>query len=109
MFEVKNRRQENKMPTQDIIDNREEIQIAHVKNLLKNSVSAKFAVGSIFGDCGIDPSNPLREQEPNPLPDQAELDNIVFDELSLTEEEMKEVYWSVCELVKQRLEKARSV
>jgi hypothetical protein len=109
MFEVKNRRQENKMPTHDIIDNREEIQIAHVKNLLKNSVSAKFAVGSIFGDCGIDPSKPIREQEPNPLPDQAELDNIVFDELSLTEEERKKVYWSVCELVKQRLEKARSV
>ena len=64
---------------------------------------------SIFEECGIDPSKPIREQEPNPLPDRAELDNIIFDELGLTKEERKEVYWSVCELVKQRLEKARSV
>ena len=64
---------------------------------------------SLFKECGIDPSKPIREQEPNPLPDRVKLDNIVFDELGLTEEERKEVYWSVCELVKQRLEKARSV
>ena len=61
----------------------------------------------IFEECGIDPSKPIREQEPNPLPDRAELDNIIFDELCLTEDERKEVYWSVCELVKQRLEKAK--
>ena len=97
------------MLTHDMIDNREEILLEHVKTLLRNSVSAKFAVGSIFGDCDIDPSKPIREQEPNPLPDRAELDNIIFDELGLTEEERKEVYWSVCELVKQRLEKARSL
>ncbi|HPQ23190.1 MAG TPA: hypothetical protein PK138_02435 [Candidatus Paceibacterota bacterium] len=35
--------------------------------------------------------------------------NIVFDALGLTEEERKEVYWAVAELVKTRLEKARSV
>ncbi|MCW3130527.1 MAG: Eco57I restriction-modification methylase domain-containing protein [Methanophagales archaeon] len=64
---------------------------------------------SIFEECGIDPSKPIREQEPNPLPDRAELDNIIFDELGLTAAERKEVYWSVCELVKQRLEKARSL
>jgi hypothetical protein len=64
---------------------------------------------SIFEECGIIQSKPITEQEPNPLPDRAELDNIVFDELGLTEEERKEVYWSVCELVKQRLEKARSL
>jgi len=97
------------MPTHDRIDNREEILLEHVKTLLRNSVSAKFAVGSIFDDCGIDPNKPIREQEPNPLPDRAELDNIIFDELGLTEEERKEVYWAVCELVKQRLEKARSL
>jgi hypothetical protein len=66
-------------------------------------------IKSIFEESGIDSSKPIREQEPNPLPDRAELDNIIFDELGLTEEERKEVYWSVCELVKQRLEKARSV
>ena len=66
-------------------------------------------IKSIFEECGIDPNKPIREQEPNPLPDRAELDNIVFDELGLTGEERKEVYWAVCELVKQRLEKARSL
>jgi len=48
-------------------------------------------------------------QEPNPLPDRKALDDIVFDALGLTEEERKEVYWAVAELVKNRLEKARSV
>jgi hypothetical protein len=63
----------------------------------------------IFEECGIDPNKPIREQEPKPLPDRAKLDKIIFDELGLTEEERKEVYWSVCELVKQRLEKAKSL
>ncbi|MCK4399298.1 MAG: Eco57I restriction-modification methylase domain-containing protein [Methanophagales archaeon] len=66
-------------------------------------------INSLFEECSIDPNKPIREREPNPLPDRAELDNIVFDELGLTEEERKEVYWAVCELVKQRLEKARSL
>jgi hypothetical protein len=64
---------------------------------------------SIFEECGLDPTKPIREQEPNPLPDRAELDKIIFDELALTEEERNEVYWSVCELVKQRLDKAKSL
>ncbi|MEM2919067.1 MAG: hypothetical protein QXY62_06185 [Candidatus Altiarchaeota archaeon] len=37
------------------------------------------------------------------------LDDIVFDVLGITEEERKEVYRAVAELVKNRLEKARSV
>jgi len=36
------------MPTHDIIDNQEEVLLEHVKNLLRNSVSAKFAVGYFF-------------------------------------------------------------
>jgi len=32
------KRRDNKMPTHDIIDNREEILLEHVKNLLRNSV-----------------------------------------------------------------------
>ncbi len=44
-----------------------------------------------------------------PLPDRKALDDIVFDALGLTEEERKEVYWSLAELVKARLDKARSV
>lgn len=48
-------------------------------------------------------------QKPNHLPDRKALDDIVFDILGPTEEERQEVYWAVCELVKNRLEKARSV
>jgi len=75
----------------------------------KLRVLMKRKINSIFEECGIDPNKPITEQEPNPLSDRAELDNIIFDELGLIEEERKEVYWAVCELVKQRLEKARSL
>ncbi|HQG79270.1 MAG TPA: hypothetical protein PK564_02930, partial [bacterium] len=64
---------------------------------------------SIFTELGFDSSKPIREQEPNPLPDRKALDDIIFDAIGLTEEERKEVYWSVAELVKTRLEKAKSV
>ena len=63
----------------------------------------------LFMECGINPLKPIHEQNPQPSPDRAELDNIIFDELGLTEEERKEVYWSVCELVKNRLDKANSL
>ncbi|HEM55955.1 MAG TPA: hypothetical protein ENO30_04240 [Thermodesulfobium narugense] len=66
-------------------------------------------IKSVFTELGFDPNKPIREQEPNPLADRKALDDIVFDALGLTEEERKEVYWSVAELVKNRLEKARSV
>lgn len=69
----------------------------------------KREIGSIFEECGIDRNKPIRKQDPNPLLDRKALDDIVFDALSLTEEERKEVYWAVCELVKNRLEKARSL
>lgn len=51
----------------------------------------------------------IREQKPNPPPDRKALDDIVFDILGLTEDERNEVYWAVCELVENRLDKARSV
>ena len=70
---------------------------------------SKRPIYDIFTELGFDPSKPIREQEPNPLPDRKALDDIVFDALGLTEEERKEVYWAVAELVKNRLEKARSV
>ena len=66
-------------------------------------------IKSIFEELGFNSRLPIREQEPNPLPDRKELDDIIFDVLGLTKEERKEVYWSVCELVKNRLEKAKSV
>lgn len=66
-------------------------------------------IHSIFEGININPSKEIREQEPNPLPDRKALDDIVFDALGLTEQERKEVYWAVCELVKSRLEKAKNV
>ena len=64
---------------------------------------------SVMEELGLNFSPPIREQEPNPLPDRKAVDDIVFDVLGLTEEERKEVYWAVAELVKNRLEKAKSV
>ena len=66
---------------------------------------------SIFKECGINPESkvPISEQEPKPLPDRKELDDIVFDALDLTAEERKEVYRAVCQLVWNRISKAKSV
>ena len=66
-------------------------------------------IKSIFAELGFDPDKSIREQEPNPLPDRKALDDIVFDVLGLTEEERKEVYWAVAELVQNRLKKAKSI
>jgi len=69
------------------------------------------AIKNIFEECGIDPKSdiPIAQQEPKPLPDRAELDNIVFDAIGLTSDERKEVYRAVCQLVWNRISKARSV
>ncbi|MEM3063960.1 MAG: DNA methyltransferase [Candidatus Nitrosotenuis sp.] len=77
-----------------------------------NSIYQKISrrkIKSIFSELGIDPLKPIREQDPKPSQDRSELDKIVFDELGLSNEERKEVYWAVCEMVKQRLEKAKSL
>lgn len=68
-------------------------------------------IKSIFKECGIDPKSEtlIEEQESKPLPDRAELDKIIFDVLGLTEDERKEVYRAVCQLVWNRISKARSV
>jgi HKD family nuclease len=77
--------------------------------LLKFNKLTQRLPNSIFTEFGFDPNKPIREQEPNPLPDRKALDDIVFDTLGLTKEERKEVYYAVAEFVKNRLEKARSV
>jgi hypothetical protein len=82
--------------------------IISITNVLTNKLLNK-SVNSIFTELGFDPDKPIREQEPNPLPDRKALDDIVFDTLGLTEEERKEVYWAVAELVQNRLKKAESV
>ncbi len=68
-------------------------------------------IKSIFEECGIDPKSkiPIEEQEPKPLSDRAELDNIVFNALDLTVDERKDVYRAVCRLVWNRISKAKSV
>jgi len=65
----------------------------------------------VFVESGINPQSeiPISEQDPNPLPDRKALDDIVFDALGLTAEERKEVYRAVCQLVWERISKARSV
>jgi hypothetical protein len=75
--------------------------------IFKDLKSRKYY--TIFTEIGIDPSKSIRSQKPNPLPDRKALDDIIFDILGLTQEERNEVYWAVCELVKNRLEKAKSV
>jgi hypothetical protein len=57
----------------------------------------------------LQPNSSILEEKLNPLPDRKVLDDIVFDILGFTEDERNEVYWAVCELLKNRLEKARSV
>jgi hypothetical protein len=64
---------------------------------------------TIFLEVGISHNDLIRTQEPNPLPDRKALDDIIFDILGLTEDERKEVYWAVCELVQNRLQKAKSI
>ena len=96
------------------------LQVYEVNNLLllKNIDFSSFTqkqtfltreIKSIFEELGFDKNKAIREQEPCPLPDRKELDDIIFDELGLTEEGRKEVYWSVAELVKARLDKSKSV
>lgn len=59
-------------------------------------------------ECGFNKNEPIRSQQPNPLQARKAIDDIVFDTIELTDEERKEVYWTTCELVQKRLEKARS-
>jgi len=64
---------------------------------------------SIFTELGFDKDKPVREQEPQPLPDRKALDDVVFDALGLTDQERREVYRAVAELVQNRLNKAKNV
>jgi len=86
------------------VDPRDVSDLEVPKKSLKN-----VAQKSLFEEIGLERNRPIREQEPDPLPDRKELDDIVFDALGLSEGERKEVYWSVAELVKARLDKAESV
>ncbi|MCD4785667.1 MAG: Eco57I restriction-modification methylase domain-containing protein [Candidatus Eremiobacteraeota bacterium] len=89
---------------QNVISNEDNNELKRIWQNMRKRESCSF-----FVESGIDISIPIRQQQPNPLPDRKALDNIAFKTLNLTDEERKEVYWSVCELVKDRLDKAKSV
>lgn len=76
-----------------------------------SNILLKREIRTIFQESGIDPTSPIpiEEQEPQPLPDRKELDDVIFDALGLDAEERKEVYRAVCRLVWNRVSKARSV
>ncbi|MGB3970440.1 MAG: hypothetical protein WBL89_00550 [Limnochordia bacterium] len=69
------------------------------------------SIGTVFAECGIDPKSdtPIFAQEPNPVSYRKAIDDVVFDVLGLSEEERKEVYRAVCQLVWDRISRARSV
>ncbi len=66
-------------------------------------------INSVFIECGIDPTKPIEEQEPLPLPDRMALDKQIFDQIGLDDKDIKEIYLSLCILVKNRLDKAQSL
>lgn len=68
-----------------------------------------YSPKSIYEEIGFNPDMPIRSQTPKPLPTRKQIDDIVFGALGLNEEEVSEIYWSVCELVKTRLDKAKSL
>jgi len=87
---------------------RELVKIPLIINFKKN-VLIKREVRSVFEEIGVNDSKLIRSQELNLLPDRKALDDIIFDALGLTKAEREEVYYAVCELVQNRLNKARSV
>lgn len=79
---------------------------------LLSGISEKLFMREIldmYSELGINPKQPIRSQKPNLFPERKALDDVVFNLLDLTQSERDEVYWSVCEMVRNRLEKARSV
>jgi hypothetical protein len=64
-------------------------------------------IGSIFEEIGTKDPNKVKINDIKR--DRLELDNIIFDVLDLTKNERLEVYKGVIDLVKSRIEKAKSV
>ncbi|MCK4735538.1 MAG: hypothetical protein KAT65_24000, partial [Methanophagales archaeon] len=64
-------------------------------------------IGSVFEELGA--GTPEEVALDKVKPDRRELDKVVFEVLGLTEEEQLEVYKAVVDLVKSRIEKAKSV
>lgn len=94
-----------KLPVYDV----EGIYFPVINFKINDSTILKRPLISIFNEIGFDKKSPIRLQKPNPLPDRKALDDIIFDALGLSQAERAEVYYAVCELVQNRLNKARSV
>jgi len=80
----------------------------HEEILRIYSTMKRRTVQFIYDELGFDRNFPIREQEPNPVQDRKELDEIFFNQIGLSADERKEVYWCVGELAKQRFDKATS-
>ncbi|MHA1871073.1 MAG: Eco57I restriction-modification methylase domain-containing protein, partial [Promethearchaeota archaeon] len=92
------------MPVLNILNEELDIEVPQsYQNFLNREIK------SIFDELGFDPDLPIRDQDPKPLPDRAEIDTIIFNKLGLSEDERKDVYWTLAELVKKRLTKAKSL
>ena len=72
--------------------------------LAKKQIDALFAVGEAISERPM-----LSISDEIHQPDRRALDDVVFDVLGLTADEREVVYEAVVDLVKRRLEKARSV
>jgi len=79
-----------------------------IKELNLDERLIKRKTEDIFIECGFNSKEPLRDQNPNPKPDRAELDELVFNIIGLNKDEKKEVYWSLCELVQNRIIKSKN-
>lgn len=75
---------------------------------LKSGELLSYEPKSIFEELNVDMNKPIREQNPEPNEFRDEIDSMIFNELGLSQEERNELYYSVLELVKQRLDKSIS-
>jgi hypothetical protein len=64
-------------------------------------------IRSIFQELGVDPESDSFMQA-NPLPDRKALDEVVFQALGLTKQEIKTLYAGLLELTSNRLRKAKT-
>lgn len=76
---------------------------------LNKTFLIKRQIENVFKESGIKADMNIRAQIPNPQYDRKVIDDIIFEALGLSNDERNEVYWSLCELVQNRINKANSV
>jgi len=66
-------------------------------------------IRSIFDECGIDPKSktPISKQTPKQQPIQKNLDDRIFEILGFTDKEKNELFRSTCQMVWNRINKAK--